>query len=99
MLQIKRPLFVTMLAHLQAVYPEEGCGFLAGQAQQISHLYVTENRLHSRTTYEMSPKQQLMAMLEVESLGLDTLILYHSHPSGPPFPSETDVAQAYYPDK
>ena len=26
------------------------------------------------------------------------LAIYHSHPAGPPIPSQTDIAEAFYPD-
>ena len=87
-----------MLAHTQTAFPFEACGLLAGRNGQASHLYIIENILRSPIAYEMAGQQQLDAMLHVEKLGLDLLAAYHSHPTSPNQPSETDIAQAYYPD-
>jgi proteasome lid subunit RPN8/RPN11 len=97
-LVLQRPFYNQILSHLQAEYPLEACGILAGKAGEIVHLYPIENRLHSPVVYEMAPQQQLAAMLEIEDKGWEMTAVYHSHPQGPETPSATDIAQAYYPD-
>jgi proteasome lid subunit RPN8/RPN11 len=97
-LYMKRPLFQAMLAHLQANYPLEACGILAGTANQALRLYTIDNILASPVAYEMDPKQQIQAMIELEAAGQEMVAIFHSHPTGPEWPSPTDVAQAYYPD-
>lgn len=95
---LKRPFYTQMLSHLQAEYPLEACGILAGLAGEIVHHYPIANMLQSPTAYKMEPEQQLAAMLDMEEKGWDMTAVYHSHPQGPETPSETDIAQAYYPD-
>lgn len=97
-LVLPRPYYNQMLAQLQAEYPLEACGILAGLAGKIVQVYPIENKQHSPTTYEMEPRQQLAAMLEIEDRGWEMTAVYHSHPQGPETPSATDIAQAYYPD-
>ncbi len=97
-LVLQRPFYNQILSHLQAEYPLEGCGILAGKAGKTTGIYPITNRLHSPTTYEMEPQQQLAAMLEIEDKGWKMTAVYHSHPQGPETPSATDIAQAYYPD-
>ncbi len=97
-IEIQHSLYLTMLAHVQAAFPLEACGLLAGNQGQVSHLYIIENILHSPTAYEMDGRQQLDAMLHAEKEGLELLAAFHSHPSGPSVPSVTDIAQAYYPE-
>jgi proteasome lid subunit RPN8/RPN11 len=80
------------------VYPEEGCGLLAGSNGQVSQQYPIENILHSQTAYEMDALQQVNTMLTIEAQAEDLLAIYHSHPNSPALPSETDIAQAYYPE-
>ena len=87
-----------MIKHLQAAYPLEACGLLAGQTFVATRSYAVHNILQSPTAYEMDPLQQVRALLEIEALGDVLLAIYHSHPKGPPTPSATDVAQAYYPE-
>lgn len=97
-LVIKRSDYVAMLDHLRATYPLEACGLLAGRAGRVERLYPVDNALRSPHAYEMEPRQQLQAMLDLEDAGWELLAIYHSHPHGPPEPSATDVARAYYPE-
>lgn len=97
-LRLKRPFYNQILAHLQAEYPLEACGILAGEAGEVVHVYPIENKLHSPTAYEMEPGQQLATMLAIEDQGWEITAVYHSHPQGPETPSATDVAQAFYPE-
>lgn len=91
-------LYEEMLAHLQACYPEEGCGLVAGADGWSRRIYPVENRLHSPVAYEMEPLAQIRAMLALEDKGWELVAIFHSHPNGPLYPSPSDVAQAYYPD-
>ncbi len=98
MIVIERTAYLTMLGHCQSLYPQEACGFLAGANGRLSAVYLVENVLHSPVRFEMHPQQQLEAMLDSEEKGLPDLVIYHSHPQGPPRPSPTDLRLAYYPD-
>ncbi|MCP4415500.1 MAG: M67 family metallopeptidase [Chloroflexi bacterium] len=99
MLTIERPLLNQMLQHLQAEYPLEGCGLLAGKEDGwITAVYPIHNILQSPTKYEMDPRQQLHAFLDMEAKGWQLAAIFHSHPQGPDHPSPTDIALAYYPD-
>lgn len=97
-LHIKRPLYQAILAHLQANYPLEACGILAGDGSRVCHLYAIDNILASPVAYEMDPRQQLEAMIDLEARGWEMAAIFHSHPTGPERPSPTDIAQAYYPE-
>lgn len=92
-------LYRAMRHHVQAVYPQEGCGLLAGEENgRLTHHYPIPNQFQSPTAYEMEPIQQIQAMLDMEKRGWELLAIYHSHPNSPAYPSPTDVAHAYYPD-
>jgi len=95
---LKRPFFNKILSHVQAEYPLEACGFLSGIDGVVMNQYPIRNRLQSETTYEMEPAEMLVAFLAMEAQGQELVAIYHSHPQGPPQPSPTDIAQAYYPD-
>jgi [CysO sulfur-carrier protein]-S-L-cysteine hydrolase len=100
-LRLRQPIYRAILYHLEAVYPQEGCGLLAGHwhDKTATSLYVVENQApHPQTQFLMSPLSQVTAFLEIEAAGMDLLAIYHSHPKGPGIPSAADMAQAYYPD-
>lgn len=97
MLTIERSAYLLMLAYCQAIYPQEACGFLAGENGRLRLIYLIDNILHSPVKFEMEAQQQFAAMLEIEESGLDSVVIFHSHPTGPPRPSSTDRDLAHYP--
>lgn len=97
-LTLPRALLDEMLDYVGSLWPQEACGLLAGQGGRATRLYPVENSLHSPFAYEMEPLAQIRAMIDMEAGGEELLAIFHSHPHGPARPSQTDVAQAYYPD-
>ena len=95
---IPQSIYDAIIEHVLADYPLEACGILAGKNGRLQHHYPINNILQSPVAYEMDPHQQIETMLEVEERGWELTAVYHSHPQGAAYPSETDVAQAYYPD-
>ena len=87
-----------MQDHLLSVLPAEGCGLLAGAAGKSTAVFPVDNLLNSPIRFRMDPQQQAQAFLKLDRMGWDVLAIYHSHPAGPPRPSQTDVAEFYYPD-
>ena len=87
-----------ILDHVQAEMPNEACGLLGGEEGEVRQVYLVENIRHSLVEYEMHPEQQVRAMLDIETRGWELIGIFHSHPSGPPVPSTTDVKRAYYPE-
>lgn len=98
LLRIPRNIWNQVLSEISIHIPEEACGLLAGKGELISHFFPIENILHSPTRYQMEPIQQLAAFKLIDTLGLELLAIYHSHPAGPEVPSATDIAEAYYPE-
>lgn len=97
-LHMPAALYAEMVASLRRALPEEACGLIGGRDNHAQGLYPVENRLHSPLAFEMDPVAQVEALMAIEDDGLELLAIYHSHPRGPSVPSETDVAQALYPD-
>ncbi len=88
-----------IISHAKQGTPEEVCGVLSGQQGRAERLYradnVAENR---RRRYLLDTAQQLKIMRDIESRGQSLVAIYHSHPSSPAAPSETDINLAAYPD-
>lgn len=98
-LQIPAPVWAEMLAHVRAAHPNEGCGLLSGHAGQVMRFYPTANaHPQPRTRYSIDPPELLRALRAIDAAGEELLAIFHSHPASPAYPSQTDVAQAYYPD-
>ncbi len=100
---IPRPQYQALVHQLHAVYPQEGCGFLAGHCSpegigQVKHCYPVENALHSEWAFFMHPPQMVETILAVEAEAMVLLAVYHSHPRSAAAPSATDIAQVYDPD-
>lgn len=98
LLRIPKNIWNRVLGEISIHIPEEACGLLAGKGELISHFFPIENILHSPTRYQMEPHQQLVAFRLIDTLGLELLAIYHSHPTGPEVPSATDIDEAYYPE-
>ena len=91
-----------MLAHARES-DDEVCGVLAGRQRADADesgdaepdrasvvRRVPNAAANPRTRYELDPAAALAAIEAVESEGYDVVGFYHSHPSGPPRPSDTD---------
>ena len=85
-------------AHARSEYPHEACGLLGGRNGRVESVYPLPNTELSSTRYLADPVAQLRAMLEIEDRGWDIVAIYHSHPASPPYPSDTDLEMACYPE-
>ena len=94
MLVIKKNCSEDMVAHALKEYPNECCGILAGNDNQVTRVYRITNSTKSPYRYLMDPQEQLNAMNDAESNNIDLLAFYHSHTHSPAYPSETDVRMA-----
>lgn len=77
--------------------PEEACGLLAGVGLQGMLVYPITNVLHSAVRFRMEPVEQIRAFYQMETEKQELLAIYHSHPDGPAYPSETDLKEFAYP--
>lgn len=87
-----------MLRHIHRALPEEACGFLAGNGSDVNAVIPVTNQLHSAVRFQMEPMEQYRAMQWIDQNDLEILAIFHSHPSGPPVPSATDLAEHAYPE-
>lgn len=70
-----------------------------GFGRVVTTVYPVENVADApRVQYELEPEGQLEAIQQLEDRGETLVGFYHSHPRGPPVPSDTDVETATWPD-
>ena len=91
-------IYRSLLDHALREAPWECCGLLGGLGGEVRSYHPLTNRaLTPRTRYFASPEDLLPAMRTMREAGETLLAIYHSHPEGVPFPSETDRELAFYP--
>ena len=93
MLVLPNRLIEEMNAHVEKAYPEEGAGFLIGEAGEVREIMALSNSRedgarHNRFLF--TPEDYLKAELKAEGLGLDLIGVFHSHPDCPNIPSDYD---------
>ena len=93
MLLIPERLIEQMNAHMEKAYPEEGAGFLIGEAGEVKEILALSNSRedgarHNRFLF--TPEDYLQAELKAERLGLSLIGVFHSHPDSPNVPSDYD---------
>ncbi len=84
-----------MFDHSLNLDPEEACGVLLGNKNQISENIRIKN-IHEEplTRYTMDPNELLKVTLESEKKDLDIIGFYHSHVYTQAYPSSTDIKEA-----
>lgn len=87
-----------MLEHVRACLPEEACGLLAGDGERVYKVFPVRNIAQSPIRFRMDPQEQIDRLFWIEEQGLSLVGIYHSHPTGPHQPSETDLLEAAYPE-
>ncbi len=100
-----------MIAQALAEQPLECCGLLAGVIEQVKagdkptesvgrvlRRYPLINAAASPREFESEARSMFDACKDINAHGLEILAVYHSHPTSPPVPSETDRKRNYSPD-
>ena len=89
-------------SHAEASFPEEACGLIfgSGAALRVVPMENIQNRLHredrgahprdATTAYYFDPRAMLQVLAEHEKAGIPLWAIYHSHPNGRAYLSETD---------
>ena len=79
----------------RAALPEECCGLLVGHPDRILEIWPARNvSAEPRRWFLVSPEDHFSARRHVRARGLGLIGVYHSHPSGPAWPSPTDREEA-----
>ena len=97
-MQIAPELLQQVVAHAQAEAPNECCGMIAALDGRAMQVYPATNAAASPLRYEIDGSEQLRIQMEIEDLGWELGAIYHSHTRSEPYPSQTDINLAFYPD-
>ena len=97
-MRIPQVLLDEMVAHARADAPNECCGMVASRDGEAIEVYRAGNAAASPLRYEIDGAEQYRIQMEIEDSGLDLGAIYHSHTRTEPYPSQTDVNLAFYPD-
>jgi proteasome lid subunit RPN8/RPN11 len=84
-------------AHARQTYPHECCGALLGRDGLVQGTHPLPNTTDEgpRRRFLIRPGDYREAERQAESLGLDLLGFYHSHPDHPARPSQYDLDHAW----
>src|SRR5438270_3437251 len=97
-MRIARELYDEMVAHAQADAPNECCGMVASRDGEAVRVYRAENAAASPLRYEIDGAEQYRIQMAIEDAGFELGAIYHSHTRTAPYPSQTDINLAFYPD-
>lgn len=79
-------------------FPNECCGLIAAEAGTPVKVFPMKNADASPVTYRLDGKEQLRVFEEMDEQGWELWGIYHSHTHSEPYPSETDIKLAFYPE-
>ncbi len=95
---IDSSLWQAIVDHALAEAPNECCGMIASRDGHAVSVHRATNAAASPLRYEIDGLEQLRIQNEIEDAGLDLGAIYHSHTRSAPYPSQTDINLAFYPD-
>lgn len=97
-MRIARRLYDEMVSHALEDAPDECCGMIASRDGEAVNLYRATNAAHSPLRYEIDGAEQYRIQMAIDEADLDLGAIYHSHTRSDPYPSQTDINLAFYPD-
>src|SRR5947209_4972330 len=97
-MRIARGLYDEMIAHAREEAPNECCGMVASRDGEAVAVYRAVNAAASPLRYEIDGAEQYRIQMDIDDAGFELGAIYHSHTRTAPYPSQTDVNLAFYPD-
>jgi proteasome lid subunit RPN8/RPN11 len=91
--KIRQEILDQIVAHAVEELPNECCGLLIGSPDIVEDAARARNTKRSRTHFQVEPADHFAAIRRARAAGREIIGAYHSHPSGPSGPSETDRAR------
>ena len=97
-MRISGELYEEIVAHARLEAPNECCGMIASRDGEAVKVYRATNAAASPLRYEIDGAEQYRIQMQIEDSDLDLGAIYHSHTRTEPYPSQTDINLAFYPD-
>jgi [CysO sulfur-carrier protein]-S-L-cysteine hydrolase len=97
-MRIAPELYEQIVEHARADAPNECCGMIASRDGDAVKVYPAVNTAASPLRYEIDGAEQYRIQMAIDDDGLDLGAIYHSHTRSAPYPSQTDINLAFYPD-
>lgn len=97
-MRISRELYDEIVDHARGEAPNECCGMVASRNGTAVKVYRATNAAASPLRYEIDGAEQYRIQMEIYDADLDLGAIYHSHTRTEPYPSQTDINLAFYPD-
>jgi proteasome lid subunit RPN8/RPN11 len=97
-MRIGRDLLDRIVEQARAEAPNECCGIIAAQAGRAVAVHPARNAAASPLRYEMDGMEQYRIQSAIEDAGRELGAIYHSHTRSDPYPSQTDINLAFYPE-
>jgi [CysO sulfur-carrier protein]-S-L-cysteine hydrolase len=97
-MRISRKLFDEMVAHALQDAPNECCGMIASRNGEAVKVHRATNAAASPLRYEIDGAEQYRIQMAIEDEDLELGAIYHSHTRSEPYPSQTDINLAFYPE-
>jgi proteasome lid subunit RPN8/RPN11 len=87
-----------IVEHARADAPNECCGMIAAQDGRAVQVHRAANAAASPLRYELDGMEQYRIQTAIEDAGHELGAIYHSHTRSAPYPSQTDINLAFYPE-
>ena len=97
-MRIPRAMYDQMIEHAREEAPNECCGMVASRDGEAVRIYRATNAAASPLRYEIDGAEQYRIQMQIDDEDLELGAIYHSHTRTDPYPSQTDVNLAFYPD-
>jgi [CysO sulfur-carrier protein]-S-L-cysteine hydrolase len=97
-MRIAQTLLDELIQHARDDLPNECCGIVASENGAAVKVFRASNAEASPVRYSLDPREQYRITMEIEDQGWELGAIYHSHTRSEPYPSQTDVNLAFYPD-
>ncbi len=97
-MRMSRSLYDELVEHARSDAPDECCGMIASVDGAAVTVHRAENAAHSPLRYEIDGAEQYRIQMAIDDAGHDLGAIYHSHTRSAPYPSQTDINLAFYPE-